>query len=315
MLQYHLMSFMTLKEYSRGVIMKFSEKNLAVENFNFTQFDTILTLVNFVLNVSSFIIAAILWLKFDFSFYYVVITLLIIFNTLCMILYYSAHRKSTAFFKFLTYSKKILYKISKIYPVIFLITIGYFFKNIVNFYLRNINFTDFLIFAVSMVCFVFMYRYKQEYELQILSVISEDDNYIELEQQDEKKEKELINEIPKPEQEEVLNQSAPEEIKQKGNRSSKNKTNKRKTVKNIDDIFNLFRSIMPPEEAKKIPFKEFFYDYIAKEYSEHDFVGYNFNLRFKEGKLFRIYKNGKEKHYEYNTLEQYFCKYCKLAQL
>ncbi len=89
----------------------------------------------------------------------------------------------------------------------------------------------------------------------------------------------------------------------------------RKEVKTIDDVFNLFRSIMPPEEANKIPFKEFFYDYIAKEYSEHDFIGYNFHLRYKEGQLFKIYKNGKEEPYDYKTLEQHFSKYCKLAQL
>ncbi len=117
---------------------------------------------------------------------------------------------------------------------------------------------------------------------------------------------EILNDSPKSN----LSETSNKEIQNDNNKLPQHKAKKRKEVKTIDDVFNLYRSIMPLEEAKKIPFKDFFYDYIAKEYSEHDFIGYNFHLRYKEGQLFKIYKNGKEEPYAYKTLEQHFSTFC-----
>ncbi len=160
------------------VIMIFSEKDLAVENFNFAQFDNNLTLVRFCLHISSFIIAAILWIKFDFSFYYVAITLIIFFNVVCMIYNFLPFYNAKLFFKFLNYNKKILYNFAKLYPIILLIAVYYFIKNIISFYSMNINNTDYVIGILSIFCLVCMYRYKKDYEVKVQSIDLEDNNYI-----------------------------------------------------------------------------------------------------------------------------------------
>lgn len=306
--------------------MTFPKRNSKLENINFSQVYDAVTVIRVGLNILSLIIAAILWVKFDFSFYYVSITLIIIFNLLCLALLHLIHYKPILLFKFLVYSKELLYKFTKFYKIFFLIAIGYFLKNIVNVYLDDLNFTDTIIFMLSMVSFVCLYRYKQEYEFKIQSAILEDNNHTELEDEEIILEEEQLlldnNEIikdidlPLSEREKTDCIEIQEKIQNTKSNLLQVKPKKiRKEVKTIDDVFNLFRSIMPPEEAKKIPFKEFFYDYIAKEYSEHDFIGYNFHLRYKEGQLFKFYKNGKEEPYDYKTLEQHFSKFCKLAQL
>lgn len=169
---------MILKECLGDVIMIFSEKDLAVENFNFAQFDNNLTLVRFCLHISSFIIAAILWIKFDFSFYYVAITLIIFFNVVCMIYNFLPFYNAKLFFKFLNYNKKILYNFAKLYPIILLIAVYYFIKNIISFYSMNINNTDYVIGILSIFCLVCMYRYKKDYEVKVQSIDLEDNNYI-----------------------------------------------------------------------------------------------------------------------------------------
>lgn len=149
-------------------------RNLEAGHYNLNQLYDRLQSIGYVLYILSFFIAAVIWMKFDVSFYHAIITLVIALNAGCMCFYFFAYYKPMSYLMFLECSKKILYHFSKLYRIVFLVAGGYYIKIIYNFYVMNFNILDYLIGIISIISFVLLYRYKQDFENKIYSALLED---------------------------------------------------------------------------------------------------------------------------------------------
>lgn len=88
--------------------------------------------------------------------------------------------------------------------------------------------------------------------------------------------------------------------------SKKVKRKRKDTV--VFDLYNLFSSIMSPEEAAEVSSKVFF-SCIEEQYSDRDFVGKNLILKCINGQLVKIKKTGEREPYALASFEQYLSRF------
>lgn len=183
----------------------------------------------------------------------------------------------------------------------------------------------FLCVIFSINYFQFSKQIEKEYFFIDILEELEKDNQIEFEQQNEETENELMNEISEPEQgenqekelkneipeavqEEVLNQSPPEEIKQKDNRSSKKK---KSGITVNDDFKNMFASVYSVEEAQLHTYVDFIKIFARRHDEQHPFIGKKNDFIYRNDQIVKLNKLGKViTNYSDATIEQKYSNFC-----